>query len=150
MRTAGSTCKRSCACVRSHNVNESRPVEFTILAFFLWYCATFCVGVALDQPGCAAMRARLAPPPMKLLGLILGFSPALSILTGSARRLAVLSHLDPSFVAYALRAGSIFTAALAGCWLALPAVRDPRCRPIVAFLFSLGIWLANARLAALR
>ncbi len=87
---------------------------------------------------------------MKFLGVVLGFSPALSIVTGSAQRLAVLTKLNPDFVVFALRAGSMVTAALAGSWLALPAVSEPRCRPLVAFLFSLAIWLANTRLFVLR
>jgi hypothetical protein len=125
-------------------------VEFTILAFLLWLCATFTVGILFDSPRCAAMRARLAPPRMKLLAVVLGLSPALSIITGSAKPFGVVLRIDRELLEFALQVGSMLTAALAGSWLALPVVPEPRSRPALASLLSLFVWLANILLLRLQ
>jgi len=44
----------------------------------------------------------------------------------------------------------MFTAALAGSWLALPPIRDPRSNPAIAFVLSLVVWLSNLLLLRLR
>ena len=87
---------------------------------------------------------------MKLLAVVLGLSPALSIITGSANQIAALSHIHPGLLEFALQVGAMFTAALAGSWLALPAIRDPRSNPAIAFVLSLVVWLSNLLLLRLR
>jgi len=103
---------------------------FGLLGFVLLVLLTAAVGGVLDLPSLSAFRVTLAERRVKPWAVLVAASPLLSAVLNIPGRVAALAKLPLAQTTWiSLIGGAFFTAALAGCWLAMDEAQDPHSRP---------------------
>ena len=115
-----------------------------LLAFAFFVAAVFAVGTVLDLPALTTMRETMGQPKWKWVPVLIAFSPVLSLVLNLRALFSRVFGFDPGrFFLISIFASSIFCAALAACWLAMPGHPAPRNRVKIVFPLATLFWVLN-------
>src|SRR5688572_2404019 len=104
--------------------------SFGLLGIVTLVLLTAAVGGLLDLPSLSEFRVTLASRHVRPWALLVAFSPVLSAAFDIPEKVASFGILPASVMTtLSLVDGTFFTAALAGCWLAMDEAEDPHSRP---------------------
>ena len=116
-----------------------------LIAFVLLVILTAIIGGVLDLPSLAPYRCKLAERKVRLLSLVVAAAPAIAAALDLPGKVAALSKLPLGVTGgVSLIGGAFFTAALAGCWLAMDEARDPHSRPKPAIISACVLLIIDA------
>lgn len=121
-----------------------------LLVLLLFVGGVFAVGTVLDLPALATMRETMGRPKWKWVPVLIAFSPILSLVLNLRAFFMQTLGFDPGALFFSgIAFGSIFAAALAACWLAMPAHPSPRNRVKVVLPLATAVWVLNLVLMVL-
>ena len=122
-------------------------LAFGLLVLVTHLMLTAAIGGVLDLPSLQAFRCTLAERKMRPLAVLVAAAPALTALLDLPGRLAAASPIKITFaVRISLICGALFSAAVAGCWLAMDEGGNPHPRPKPAIIISFVVLVLDVLL----